>query len=60
MTRTAEPNMDRATVVAYDAGAEKFASDWHDQPASDDLHDLVRRFFHPGGRTADVGCGSGR
>ena len=21
---------------------------------------LVRRFFHPGGRTADVGCGSGR
>ena len=51
--------MDRATVGAYDAGAAGFAKDWHDQPAPVDLHALVKRFFHPG-RTADVGCGSGR
>ena len=52
--------MDRATVGAYDAGAAAFAKDWHDQPAPVDLHALVKRFFRPGGRTADVGCGSGR
>ena len=51
--------MDRATVGAYDAGAAAFAKDWHDQPAPADLHALVKRFFRPG-RTADIGCGSGR
>jgi len=50
---------DQATVGAYDAGAAAFAKDWHDQPAPVDLHALVKRYFHPG-RTADVGCGSGR
>jgi SAM-dependent methyltransferase len=53
-------DMDRETVGAYDAGAAGFAKDWHEQPAPADLHALVRRYFHPGGRTADVGCGSGR
>src|ERR1700761_9307837 len=52
--------MDRETLGAYDAGAADFAKDWHAQPAPTDLHALIRRFFHPGGRTADVGCGSGR
>ena len=52
--------MDRETVGAYDAGAAQFAKDWHAQPAPVDLHALVKRFFHPNGRTADVGCGSGR
>ena len=52
--------MDRPTVTAYDASAAVFAADWHAQPAPADLHALVRRFFQPGGRTADVGCGSGR
>jgi SAM-dependent methyltransferase len=56
----AERTMDQATVGAYDAGAESFAREWHEQPAPVDLHGLVGRFFHPGGRTADVGCGSGR
>ncbi len=51
--------MDRDTLAAYDAGAAGFAKDWHDQPAPADLHALVKRFFRPG-RTADVGCGSGR
>jgi SAM-dependent methyltransferase len=52
--------MDRATIGAYDAGAAAFAKDWHEQPAPTDLHALVKRFFHPNGRTADIGCGSGR
>ena len=52
--------MDPETLGAYDAGAEKFAKDWHAQPAPTDLHALVKRFFRPGGRTADIGCGGGR
>ena len=52
--------MDRPTVTAYDTSAADFAADWHAQPAPADLHALVQRFFRPGGRTADIGCGSGR
>jgi SAM-dependent methyltransferase len=51
--------MDHATLAAYDTDAARFTREWHDQPPPDDLHDLVRRFFVPG-RTADIGCGSGR
>jgi SAM-dependent methyltransferase len=51
--------MDRQTLAAYEASAAAFAEDWHSQPAPGDLHALVRRFFRPG-RTADIGCGSGR
>jgi SAM-dependent methyltransferase len=51
--------MDRTTLAAYDAHAAGFAEDWHAQPAPDDLQALIRRFFRPG-RTADIGCGSGR
>jgi SAM-dependent methyltransferase len=52
--------MDRDTLAAYDRGAAAFAEDWHTQPAPVDLHDIVTRFFIKGGRTADIGCGSGR
>ena len=52
--------MDRATLAAYDEGAAAFAQDWHDQPAPVDLQDIVTRFFVRGGKTADIGCGSGR
>ena len=52
--------MDRLTLSAYDNDAAAFAKDWHEQPAPADLHDIVRRFFIPGGSTADIGCGSGR
>ena len=52
--------MDRATLAAYDKDAAAFAQDWHDQPAPVDLQDIVTRFFVKGGRTADIGCGSGR
>jgi len=52
--------MDRPTLAAYDKDAAVFASDWHEQPAPTDLHEIVQRFFVKGGITADIGCGSGR
>jgi SAM-dependent methyltransferase len=52
--------MDSPTVTAYDTGAAGFAARWHAQPVPTDLYALVRRFFRPGGETADIGCGSGR
>jgi SAM-dependent methyltransferase len=60
LSATAGKRMDRDTLAAYQAGAEGFARDWHEQPPPADLHALIRRFFRPGGRTADIGCGSGR
>ena len=52
--------MDIPTLAAYDKDAAAFAKDWHEQPAPVDLHEIVKRFFIPGGMTADIGCGSGR
>jgi SAM-dependent methyltransferase len=52
--------MDRATLAVYDSDAAAFAKDWHEQPAPTDLHATVARFFLKGGKTADIGCGSGR
>ncbi len=52
--------MDQPTVAAYDRSAAEFAADWHAQRPPDDLQALVKRFFVPRGRTADIGCGSGR
>jgi SAM-dependent methyltransferase len=52
--------MDHATHSAYDKDAKAFADDWETQPPPTDLHATVRRFFIPGGATADIGCGSGR
>ena len=52
--------MDHPTVAAYDGSAADFVADWHAQPAPADLQALLRRFFVPQGRTADIGCGSGR
>ncbi|MBO9536101.1 class I SAM-dependent methyltransferase [Herbaspirillum sp.] len=51
--------MDRSTLAAYDGNAAGFAQDWHDQPAPEDLHAIVRQYFAPGA-CADIGCGSGR
>lgn len=51
---------DPQTLAAYDKDAAAFAQDWHSQPAPADLQEIVRRFFVAGGRTADIGCGSGR
>jgi SAM-dependent methyltransferase len=52
--------LDRATLAAYDDHAAAFAKDWHEQPAPTDLHEIVEQFFVRGGKTADIGCGSGR
>jgi len=52
--------VDRETLAAYDKDAAAFAKDWHDQPAPNDLHEIVKRFFIASGLTADIGCGSGR
>jgi SAM-dependent methyltransferase len=51
--------MDRATLKAYDTAAADYAKHWHEQPAPEDLNEMVRRFFVKG-ETADIGCGSGR
>ncbi|PWT86018.1 MAG: SAM-dependent methyltransferase [Proteobacteria bacterium] len=51
--------MDPQTLAAYDAGAQRFAAEWHEQPAPTDLQALILRFFNRG-RTADIGAGSGR
>jgi 2-polyprenyl-3-methyl-5-hydroxy-6-metoxy-1,4-benzoquinol methylase len=52
--------VDERTLAAYDHDAAAFAKDWHEQPAPGDLHAVVRHFFIKGGKTCDIGCGSGR
>jgi SAM-dependent methyltransferase len=52
--------VDAKTLAAYDHDAAAFAKDWHEQPPPIDLHDVVARFFVKGGKTCDIGCGSGR
>lgn len=51
--------MDSQTIAAYDADSAKYAREWREQPTPHDMHALLHRFFTPG-RTADIGCGSGR
>ena len=53
-------SVDQKTLAAYDHDAAAFAKDWHDQPAPGDLQAVVARFFIEGGKTCDIGCGSGR
>jgi ubiquinone/menaquinone biosynthesis C-methylase UbiE len=52
--------MDERTLSAYDAKAAGYCDDWLGQPAPEDIQQLWRRFFSPGGLSADVGSGSGR
>lgn len=59
MTDASLPSVDDRTVAAYDRHAAAFAADWHAQPPATDMHALIRQYFRPG-RTADIGCGSGR
>jgi SAM-dependent methyltransferase len=51
--------MDRATLDAYDIPARAYADDWQAQPPPSDLYALLHQYFALG-RTADIGCGSGR
>jgi SAM-dependent methyltransferase len=51
--------MDNQTLDAYAGDAPGYADDWESQPTATDLQDAVQHWFRPG-RTADIGCGSGR
>lgn len=52
--------MDAPTLLAYDSNAAGYCDDWAHQPAPADIYALWRRYFAPGGASADIGCGSGR
>ena len=52
--------MDSTTIETYTRGAVNFAAEWANQPAPDDLYARLRAYFHLGGSTVDIGCGSGR
>lgn len=51
--------MDQQTVATYDTAADRIAA-IHRAIAPSRTLDLIAKFFHPSGETADVGCGSGR
>ena len=51
--------MDKSTIVAYDTASAQFAQEWREQPAPEDMYELLKQYFTPGS-TVDVGCGSGR
>jgi len=51
--------VDTSTLNAYDSDPRHFADRWDAQPPAEDLYEILRRFFTMG-RTAEVGCGSGR
>ncbi|MBU6489105.1 MAG: methyltransferase domain-containing protein [Burkholderiales bacterium] len=52
--------MDNQTVETYSTNARRFADEWRDQPPPTDMYALLQRYFTPGGKTADIGCGAGR
>ena len=52
--------MDEQTIDAYSKAANSFAAEWRDQPPPTDMYTLLQRYFIPGGRTTDIGCGAGR
>ena len=54
------PEMDKNTSNAYIENAQAYSDDWLAQPAPLDLYELLKKFFHAGRETADVGCGNGR
>lgn len=52
--------MDKKTVETYTQKAHEFSKEWLEQPAPDDIYDLVEKHFIKNGKTVDVGCGNGR
>jgi SAM-dependent methyltransferase len=51
--------MDERTLQIYAVNAQEFCERYRSTlPQS--LYQLIQGFFHPGGITADIGCGSGR
>lgn len=51
--------MDKLTIEAYDFDAEK-VSKLHESLIPERLYQLALEYFIPGGKTLDIGCGSGR
>lgn len=45
---------------AYASKAQKYSDDWSIQLPSNDVYALLKKFFIPKGKTADIGCGNGR
>ncbi|GLU33428.1 class I SAM-dependent methyltransferase [Trinickia caryophylli] len=52
--------MDERTVETYSSHASRYAAEWREQPPPADMYALLQRYFVPGGKTADIGCGAGR
>jgi SAM-dependent methyltransferase len=52
--------VDQLTIETYTMAASDFAAEWRAQPVPTDMYKLLRQFFVPGGKTADIGCGAGR
>lgn len=52
--------MDKKTVTAYSSNAQSYSDDWLAQPEPSDMYQLLKKYFHSKGKTADVGCGNGR
>jgi len=52
--------MDPATLAIYDADPQTFVQRWLGRGAPTRLHAQIEKYFKPGGRTAEIGCGSGR
>ena len=52
--------MDKKTLNAYSALADAYSDDWLAQPEPTDMYELLEKYFQPGGKTADIGCGNGR
>lgn len=52
--------MDKKTLKAYSELARNFSEDWLAQPQPFDMYELLKTFYVPGGKTADIGCGNGR
>jgi SAM-dependent methyltransferase len=50
---------DQNTLKTYNENAVTYAKEWQEQPAPEDMYELLLKYFKPGS-TADVGCGSGR
>ncbi|MDR6450019.1 2-polyprenyl-3-methyl-5-hydroxy-6-metoxy-1,4-benzoquinol methylase [Paraburkholderia terricola] len=51
--------MDERTIKTYSTAASRFAAEWRNQSRPTDMYALLQRHFIAGGRTADIGCGSG-
>lgn len=52
--------MDKKTQNAYFTNAQLYSDDWLAQPEPSDMYEILKKYFHAGGETADIGCGNGR